>query len=95
VLIHGPRCTDQLKDGTDITAYLRPRETLLQIAPAGGQATGAGAILSNERPTEFWRRSVAAEWVLLIEPAVVQERSVDLSGLTEINLSFTYLAKRS
>jgi hypothetical protein len=95
VLIHGPRCTERLKDGTDVTAYLRPRETLLQIAPAGGQATGAGAITANERPTEFWRRSVATEWVLVLEPAVVQERSVDLSGLSEINLSFTYLAKRS
>jgi hypothetical protein len=95
VLIHGPRSTERLKDGTDVTAYLRPRETLLQIAPAGGQATGAGAITANERPTEFWRRSVATEWVLVLEPAVVQERSVDLSGLSEINLSFTYLAKRS
>jgi hypothetical protein len=95
VLIHGPRSTERLKDGTDVTAYLRPRETLLQIAPAGGQATGAGAITANERPTEFWRRGVATEWVLVLEPAVVQERSVDLSGLSEINLSFTYLAKRS
>jgi hypothetical protein len=95
VLIHGPRCTDRLKDGTDVTAYLQPRETLLQITPTGGQATGAGAITANERPTEFWRRSVATEWVLVLEPAVVQQRSVDLSGLSEINLSFTYLAKRS
>jgi hypothetical protein len=84
VLTHGPRCTDRLKDGTDLTAYLRPRDTLLQIAPIGGQATGTGAILSNERPTDFWRRSVATDWLLMLEPAVVEERSVDLSNLTEI-----------
>jgi len=95
VLIHGPRCTQRLKDGTDVTSYLQPREALLQVAPANGQAIGAGAILPNERPTEFWRRSVATEWVLLLEQDVVRDRSVDLSGLTEIRLSFTYLAKRT
>jgi hypothetical protein len=95
VLMHGPRCTERLKGGTDVTSYLRPRETLLQITSAGGQATGAGAIRESDRPIEFWRRSVATEWVLLLEPAVVQQRSVDLSGLSEISLSFTYLAKRS
>jgi hypothetical protein len=95
VLIHGPRCTDRLKDGTEVTAYLRPRETLLQVASGGEWATGAGAIVSNERPTEFWRRSVATEWVLLLEPAVIRDRNVKISDLTEVSLSFTYLAKRT
>ncbi len=95
VLIHGPRCTERLKDGMDVTSFLQPREALLQVAPSGGQATGTGAILPNERPTELWRRSVATEWVLLMEKDVVQDRSVDLSGLSEIRLSFTHLAKRT
>ena len=42
VLIHGPRCTERLKDGTDVTAYLRPRETLLQDRAGRGAGNRSG-----------------------------------------------------
>jgi hypothetical protein len=75
--------------------FLEPRETLVQIAPQGDAANGAAALVSQDRPTEFWRRSVATEWVLSIEPGVVADRAVDLSALSEIDVSLSYLAKRT
>lgn len=95
VVTHGSRCTDRLKDGTEVTQFLEPRTTLVQVTAAQGEVvTGAAAIPISERPTEFWRRSVATEWLLSIEPGVVESRKVDLNALTSIDLTWSYIALR-
>ncbi|WP_103351394.1 hypothetical protein [Amycolatopsis sp. CA-128772] len=53
VVAHGARCTDRLKDGTDVTQYLESRSILVQVAPdtAGAVAIGAAAAPTTERPS--------------------------------------------
>ncbi|MGI5380349.1 hypothetical protein ACQEV2_40170 [Streptomyces sp. CA-251387] len=93
VVTHGPRCTERLENGTEVTQYLQPQSTFVQVAVRDETAAGAAAPPTGNRPTEFWRRSVATEWLLSIEPGVAQARQVDLSGLTKIRLALSYMAK--
>ncbi|MFF8354118.1 hypothetical protein ACF063_11770 [Streptomyces chartreusis] len=93
VVTHGPRCTERLKDGTEVTQYLQPRSTFVQVAVQEDTAAGAVATPVNTRPTDFWRRSIATEWSLSIEADVAKARHVDLTGLTRIQLALGYIAK--
>jgi hypothetical protein len=89
---HGDRCTDRLQNGTEVSQLLEPRSTLVQIAGNGGVAVGAAAGPADQRPVDFWRRSVATDWSLAIEDGVAQQRHVDLSGLTKIDVALSYVA---
>jgi hypothetical protein len=94
VVTHGPRSTDLLTDGTEVTRLGALRSTLVQVAGAAGTSTGTAANPAG-RPTEFWRRSVGTEWTVAIEDEVVTRRSVDLTGLSRIDLTLSYLAVRT
>jgi hypothetical protein len=95
VVEHGPKSTDRLNDGSEITQFLQPRSTLVQVAAANNTAVGAAAYPVAQRPIDFWRRSVATDWTLSIEPDDVTQRKIDLSGLRKIDVALTYIAKRS
>jgi hypothetical protein len=95
LVTHEARSTDRLPDGTEVVQLGSPRSAQVQAALAGNTAIGAVAFPDDGRPTEFWRRSVAADWSLSIEEGVVVQRQVDLTDLTRIDLALTYIARSS
>ncbi len=96
VVTHSGRCSELLADGSILTQLLEPRSTIVQVAVEGATGVGFGTGPSSEqRPTAFWRRSVATEWRLFIEPDVLLDRKVNLAGLTRIDVALSYLALSS
>ncbi len=92
-LTHGGRCSYLLEDGSALTQVLEPRLELVEVATTGATGTAVGAAaVDDDRVQHFWRRAVATQWRVSIEPAVVTEAMVDLSGLSAIRVALRYEA---
>lgn len=78
------------QDGSSVETFDPPRRATLQgvTAPATGSDTNAESLTAK-----YWGRSPIAEWELWIEPDVITSNSLDLSGLTGIEMRIGYRAK--
>jgi hypothetical protein len=92
-LIHGGRCAYLLPDGTSLTQVLEPRFELIEVATTGSPGTATGAIAADaDRVQHFWRRAIATQWTIRIEPEILTDDLVDLSRLTAIRVAMRYEA---
>ncbi|HET7475066.1 MAG TPA: hypothetical protein VFJ97_03470 [Dermatophilaceae bacterium] len=92
-LAHGGRCTYLRPDGTTVSQILQPRFELVEVATTGAAGTAVGAVaVDDDHIQHFWRRAVATQWRVAIEPAVVNEEMVDLTGLSAIRVALRYEA---
>lgn len=90
VVEHSGRYTQIKRDGSQIDVTLGPRPAVVQAAKTTGQYSGSQSGDFNSLP--FWGRGVASTWHLYVESAEMTQKSVDLSGLTEIDIAIGYNA---
>ena len=76
------------RDGTVVTFGYPPLSL-----PVGAAMVDLGPDKLPAGESEaFWGRSPASKWRLMIEPKVIEDSKVDLSGLTQIVLNVSYKA---
>jgi hypothetical protein len=85
VLVHRGEAQATRLDGTVVRTVFPPL-----ALPVAASKIDDGVAASAGQSEAFWGRSPAARWRLTIEPQVMANSQVDLSGLTKIVLTIRY-----
>jgi hypothetical protein len=89
VIEHSGRYSERKRTNKIVNVALQPRSAVV-VAKLTPLESDGGVVEEPEVKVGFWGRGVAAGWHLSIEPSEMRKNAVDLSGLTEIQIWFSY-----